>query len=77
MLVDGGACVNIIPGQVFEKLGHKDEELLKTNMTLSGFSSKASDARGDYLQGAHGGKQNSTDIVLRGGCDGEVYILLE
>jgi hypothetical protein len=62
MLVDGGACVNIMPGSVFEKLGHKDEELLKTNMTLSGFSGKASDARGII----------STDIVLRGGGDGEV-----
>jgi hypothetical protein len=46
MLVDGGACVNIMLGSVFKKLGHKDEELLRTNMTLSGFSGKASNARG-------------------------------
>jgi hypothetical protein len=45
MLVDGGACVNIMPGSVFEKLGHGDEEWLRINMTLSGFSSKVSDAR--------------------------------
>jgi hypothetical protein len=24
MLVDGGACVNIMPGSMFEKVGHKD-----------------------------------------------------
>jgi hypothetical protein len=46
MLVDGGACVNIMPYAVFEKLGHKDDELMKTNMTLSGFSGEASEAKG-------------------------------
>jgi hypothetical protein len=46
MLVDGSACVNIMPGSVFEKIGHKDEELLMTNMMLSGFSGKARDAKG-------------------------------
>jgi hypothetical protein len=46
MLVDGGACVNIMPWSLFEKLGHKEEELFKTNMMLSGFSSEASDAKG-------------------------------
>jgi hypothetical protein len=34
MLVDGGPCVNIMPGSVLERLGHKDDELLKTNMTV-------------------------------------------
>jgi hypothetical protein len=46
MLVDGGACVNIMPCAVFEKLGHKEEELMKMNMTLSGFSGEASNAKG-------------------------------
>jgi hypothetical protein len=46
MLVDGGACVNIMPYAVFENLGCKDEELMRTNMTLSGFSSEASEAKG-------------------------------
>jgi hypothetical protein len=46
MLVDGGACVNIMPCAMFEKLGHKEEELMKMNMTLSGFSGEASNAKG-------------------------------
>jgi hypothetical protein len=46
MLMDGGACVNIMPASTFEKLEHKDAELMKTNMMLSGFSGKASEARG-------------------------------
>jgi hypothetical protein len=46
MLVDGGACVNIMPSIVFDRLVHKEEELLKTNMTLSGFLGEASDAEG-------------------------------
>jgi hypothetical protein len=46
MLVDGGAYVNIMSWSLFSKLGHKEEELLKTNIMLSGFSGKASDAKG-------------------------------
>jgi hypothetical protein len=45
MLVEGGACVNIMP-YVFENLGHSEADLMKTNMTLSGFSSEASNAEG-------------------------------
>jgi hypothetical protein len=36
MLVDGGAIVNLMPYSLFKKLGCKDEELIKTNMTVSG-----------------------------------------
>jgi hypothetical protein len=50
MLVDGGACVNIMLCTLFEKLGHKEEELMKTNMTLNGFSGKPSEAKGITLK---------------------------
>jgi hypothetical protein len=46
MLVDGGACVNIMPYNLFRKLGYGEEELMKTNMTLSGLSGEAGDAKG-------------------------------
>jgi predicted aspartyl protease len=46
MLVDTGACVNIMPHVVFEKLGHHESELMKTNMVLNGFSGEASEAKG-------------------------------
>jgi len=36
MLVDGGAIVNLMPYSLFKKLGGMDEELIKTNMTVSG-----------------------------------------
>ena len=36
MLVDGGAIVNLMPYSLYKKLGRKDEELVKTNMTVSG-----------------------------------------
>ena len=36
MLVDGGAIVNLMPYSLYNKLGGKDEELIKTNMTVSG-----------------------------------------
>jgi len=35
-LVDGGAVVNVIPYNVFKKLGRSDAELIKTNMTING-----------------------------------------
>jgi hypothetical protein len=46
MLVDGGAFVNVMPCSLFEKLGHKEGELMRKNMTLNGFSGETSDARG-------------------------------
>jgi hypothetical protein len=36
MLVDGGAIVNQMPYSLFKKLGGSDEELIKTNMIVSG-----------------------------------------
>ena len=36
MLVDGGAIVNLMPYSLYKKLGGKDEELIKTKMTVSG-----------------------------------------
>jgi hypothetical protein len=35
MLVDGGAIVNLMPYSLFKKLGGSDDELIKTNMTIS------------------------------------------
>jgi hypothetical protein len=35
MLVDGGAIVNLMSYSLFKKLGGSDEELIKTNMTVS------------------------------------------
>ena len=36
MLVDGGAIVNLMTYSLYKKLVGKDEELIKTNMTVSG-----------------------------------------
>jgi hypothetical protein len=36
MLMDGGAIVNLMSYSLFKKLGGSDEELIKTNMTVSG-----------------------------------------
>jgi hypothetical protein len=36
MLVDGGVIVNLMSYSLFKKLGGSDEELIKTNMTVSG-----------------------------------------
>ena len=36
MLVDSGATINLMPDSLYKKLGGTDEELIKTNMTVSG-----------------------------------------
>jgi hypothetical protein len=36
MLVDNGAIVNVMPYALYKKLGGTDEELVKTNMTITG-----------------------------------------
>ena len=36
MLVGSGAIVNLMPYPLYKKLGGMDEELIKTNMTVSG-----------------------------------------
>ena len=41
MLVDGGAAVNLMPS-LYRKLGKQDDELVKTNMTLSGVGTDSS-----------------------------------
>jgi hypothetical protein len=42
MLVDGGATVNLIPYSLYRKLRKQDDELIKTNKTLSGVGTDSS-----------------------------------
>jgi hypothetical protein len=35
MLMDGSATVNLMPYSIFKKLGREDDDLVKTNLTLS------------------------------------------
>ena len=42
MLVDGGVAVNLMPYSLYKKLGKQDDELIKTNMTLSGIGTDSS-----------------------------------
>jgi hypothetical protein len=35
MLIDGGAVVNLMPYSIFKKLERKDDEVVKTNLTLN------------------------------------------
>uniref|UniRef100_J3NCY2 Retrotransposon gag domain-containing protein n=1 Tax=Oryza brachyantha TaxID=4533 RepID=J3NCY2_ORYBR len=46
MLVDGGATVNLMPYLVFKRMGKEDSELLKTNLTLNGFTGEPTEAKG-------------------------------
>jgi hypothetical protein len=42
MLVDGGAAMNLMPYSLYRKLGNQDDELVKTNLTLSGVGTGSS-----------------------------------
>jgi hypothetical protein len=46
MMVAGGASNNIMLTLMFEKLGHREEELKQTNLSLSGFSGEPAEAHG-------------------------------
>jgi hypothetical protein len=46
MLVDGGVAVNLIPYSVFKKLGRKDNELIKTNLTLNDVGGNPMESQG-------------------------------
>jgi hypothetical protein len=46
MMVAGGASVNIMLVNVFEKLDHGQSELKRTNLSLSGFVGEMAQARG-------------------------------
>jgi hypothetical protein len=45
MLIDDGAIVNLIPYSIFKKVGWKDDELVKTNMTFKGVGGGGSATR--------------------------------
>jgi hypothetical protein len=42
MLVDSGMTMNLMPYTLYRKLGKRDDELVKTNMTISGVGSESS-----------------------------------
>ena len=42
MLVDGETVINLMPYSLYRKLGKQDDELVKTNMTLSGVGTDSS-----------------------------------
>jgi hypothetical protein len=46
MLVDGGACVNLMPYTTFHKLGKGQGDLIETNMMLKDFGGNASETLG-------------------------------
>jgi hypothetical protein len=46
MLIDGGTTVNLMPYSIFKKLGRRDDELVKTNLTLNGVWGNPMEARG-------------------------------
>jgi hypothetical protein len=46
MMIDGGASVNIMPVALFEKLGCREGDLKRTNMSSRGFSGEPAEANG-------------------------------
>jgi hypothetical protein len=46
MLVDDGTAINLMPYFMFKKFGRKDNELMKTNLTLNGVGGNLMKARG-------------------------------
>jgi hypothetical protein len=65
MLFDGGAIVNLMPYSLYKKLGGTDEDLIKTNMTVSGVGE--GDPIGARRGGFHGvdrGEHDASNSLL-------------
>jgi hypothetical protein len=45
-MVDGGAGVNIMPVATFEKMGFYENELMRTNTSLSAFIGEITETKG-------------------------------
>jgi hypothetical protein len=48
-MVDSGAGVNVMSWATFKKMGHNEEELMKTNTSLSAFMGEITEAKGVML----------------------------
>jgi hypothetical protein len=46
MLMGGGASVNILSLSLFKKLGHNEDGLKRTNLSLNGFAGDPTEAKG-------------------------------
>jgi hypothetical protein len=49
VMVDGSARVIVMSMAMFERLGFKESELMKTNTSLSAFMGEVTEARGSCL----------------------------
>jgi hypothetical protein len=58
MLVDGGACINILPLSVFKKFGYVEGDLKHTNLSLSGFVVDPTEAKGLFWKKLTIGSKN-------------------
>jgi hypothetical protein len=58
MLVDGGASINILPLSLFKRLGHDECDLKRTNLSLSGFASDPTEAKGIIYKEVMVGSKN-------------------
>jgi hypothetical protein len=45
-MMDGGAGINMMPLSTFEKMGYRDSELVRTNMSLSAFTGEVTNTKG-------------------------------
>jgi hypothetical protein len=68
MLVDSEAIVNVMPYPLYKKLGGTDDELVKTNMTITGVGGGTPILARGIANMAHCWKQDPGYCILRGRC---------
>jgi hypothetical protein len=64
MLVDGGAVVNLMSYSIFKKLERKDDEVVKTNLTLNGVGGQPDGGSRCHLHGANHREQVARYRIL-------------
>jgi hypothetical protein len=45
-MVDGGACVIVMPLATFDRMGYHENELMRTNISLSAFTGEVTETKG-------------------------------
>jgi hypothetical protein len=76
MMVDGSASINVMPLNLFKKLGHNEGDLKRTNMSLSGFSGEPTEAKGIVSKELTVGSKTMTTTFFVVDVKGRYNVLL-
>jgi hypothetical protein len=76
MLINGSIAINLMSYYVFKKLGRKDDELMKTILTLNGVGGNLMDARGVVSMELTVGSKSLATVLFVVEVEGNYSVIL-